>query len=118
MMKVFLIVIAGLLMVSCGNWKTGDSSYNYNPPPVKKCKMRCDERMAQCNHMCTNTFPKCQAKGKKVAAMTYARYVNQQQIAGKPINRDLNSYYDPLQCTKTTCNCQADIRACYRVCSA
>lgn len=117
MIKIRWIIAApviALFLMACGHMAQDISSGN---TPSKQCRNQCNMRHANCSSVCVNTFPKCQKKGKREAANSYSNYINEQCIAGKSINRDLGSYYDPLQCTKTTCDCNADLRACKKACT-
>lgn len=108
-----MLALMALLAAACHKKAEGTESTMTRA----QCQSQCHMLHANCRAICVNSFPKCVAKGRRVAAINYTDYIHQQRVAGKPVNRDLNSYYDPLQCTKTTCDCQADRRACDRACN-
>ena len=110
------IILFAVLAVSCK--KYGEAPYSYSGPAKKKqCIMRCHSRHHECKRSCTNTAPKCHRKAYTKTKVAFERYVDQQEIAGKPVNRDFNSFNDPLQCKKITCDCADDYALCRRVCS-
>ncbi len=65
---------------------------------------------------CTNDSQLCYANANAQADTEYKRYVKQQKIEGRLIDYDQDSFLDPLQCAKLSCDCEADYRACYKMC--
>lgn len=80
------------------------------------CAASCEQRSDQCNASCRNNCQQCQAFSKQTTMEHYRHYVHEQNVKGRSIARDLNSYRDPLQCRKITCNCRADYRVCIQSC--
>jgi len=76
------------------------------------CAASCEKRAEQCNSRCRNNCQQCQAYTDQITARHYGKYVSEQYVKGRTIARNLNSYRDPLQCRKVTCNCRADFRIC------
>ena len=81
------------------------------------CNMGCEERFQQCSQMCDNNCHTCSKSARIKTARHYQQMVREQVIQGGMISRELNSYRDPLQCRKTTCNCQADLTVCLAACT-
>ncbi len=81
------------------------------------CKNSCKERLKTCNQVCDNGCNECSLDAKCATARNYSRYIHEQNIQGGIIARELNSYRDPLQCRKTTCNCLADFNVCTQSCT-
>jgi hypothetical protein len=79
---------------------------------VKILKVNCEQRLAQCRRVCINHCSHCVNKSLRSMADNYARYIHEQNTQGKRRIRQLNSYRDPLQCRKVTCNCEADYNMC------
>lgn len=80
------------------------------------CKASCDKRLNACTKLCRNNCPQCLAAASQSTARTYAHYVHEQYVKGGFIALQLNSFRDPLQCRKTTCNCRADYQICMQSC--
>ena len=82
-----------------------------------QCLERCEERLKNCSGLCHNNCHECSNKNHSATAQHYYRWVHEQVVQGGMVSRELNSYRDPLQCRKTTCNCQADYTVCNAACS-
>ncbi len=80
------------------------------------CKINCENRLKICTKVCRNNNLQCSAAATELTAKNYAHYLHEQRVKGEFIALQLNSFCDPLQCRKTTCNCQADYRVCVRAC--
>lgn len=81
------------------------------------CKTTCQQRLMLCNQSCNNSCPGCCLSANQRAAREYNHYKHQQIIQGKSMVRQVNSYRDPLQCRKTTCECPTDYRTCIQTCA-
>ena len=81
------------------------------------CEQRCDKRAAQCQGMCQDDCQTCTEQAKVQTQKYYKRYVHGRCVEGKTIILRLQSYHDPLQCLKKTCNCADDYRVCMAACS-
>ena len=79
--------------------------------------MHCQERFKTCAKVCDKSCKTCSKEASCSAARHYNRMVHEQVVQGGMIARELNSYRDPLQCRKTTCNCQADYTVCKAACT-
>lgn len=73
---------------------------------------QCTQQYQQCKRDCINNCPNCVKKMLYATGKRYQRYLHEEKIQGKMPARELNSYRDPLQCTKVTCNCEADHQIC------
>ena len=108
-----LLWSAAICLVACASHKvvvTPDKS-----PAV--CKKTCHNRLKTCQQACHNNGAKCTFTENQSTVRRYGRYMNEQCVQGGIIMRDLQSYRDPLQCRKTTCNCWADYHVCAQSCS-
>ncbi|MCC5791120.1 MAG: acyltransferase [Legionellaceae bacterium] len=89
-------------------------------PPEKdtraQCLWQCERHFNACQQTCQNSCPKCQKTANKKASNSYDDYRNQLKVTGGYDIRQLNSYRDPLQCRKTSCNCPADLVVCRQSC--
>lgn len=84
---------------------------------LTQCQMACMKHFEFCSQNCMDNCPTCSWKGRYKAARNFSKYVSEEQVQGKKVMRELNSYRDPLQCRKVTCNCTADLVACKQSCS-
>lgn len=82
----------------------------------EQCIETCNKTKQNCQNMCTNDTSLCQKNMMLQAKLEYGDYIKEKRTEGSQINRDLNSFYDPLQCSKISCDCDRDYRACYRMC--
>lgn len=84
---------------------------------LAQCQMTCAKHFEFCSQNCVDNCPTCSWKSGQSAAANFSKYVNEQKVQGKKVMRELNSYRDPLQCRKVTCDCVADLMACKQSCS-
>lgn len=109
-----LLCILFLFLYSCSYHKsTVDSART-----VASCKQQCQKNARICDDACVNNCAACNICSKKKASNSYANYLREQCIQGGNIARELNSYCDPLQCRKTTCDCVADYKICIQSCAS
>lgn len=86
-------------------------------PALAQCQMNCMKHFEFCSQNCVDNCPNCSRKSQRHATENFSKYVIERTIQGKKVMRELNSYRDPLQCRKVTCNCVADLMACKQGCS-
>ena len=102
------IVLLALLLTGCVK--------HLNHNDLVRCELKCKQGFSQCLPACKNNCVRCMVRASQSARKHYLRYQHQQSVQGKNIVRELNSYRDPLQCRKTTCNCWADFNVCMQSC--
>ncbi|STY29389.1 acyltransferase [Legionella wadsworthii] len=85
--------------------------------PAAHCNMVCVQHFELCQQRCINNCPNCTYIAHKMAEVHFAKYVHEQKVEGKKVMRELNSYRDPLQCRKVTCDCLADLAICKKGCT-
>ncbi|MDP3268297.1 MAG: acyltransferase [Legionella sp.] len=85
--------------------------------PVPQCTMMCAQRFETCNQLCTNNCKNCSASSTHTSRENFLKYMHEKRLMGGFVTRRLNSYRDPLQCRKVTCNCKADLMACKQGCT-
>lgn len=90
---------------------------NWGISEQTKCKQACRFELKQCHSICHNNSQQCHACANANALKSYIKYQHQQCVQGKALVRELQSYRDPLQCKKTTCDCYADYRMCNQACT-
>ena len=108
------IAITGLMLLMLG---CSYQQSSVTPQNIKQCTMSCVQRLDLCKRTCTNNCPNCSAASTARATEHYKHFVHQKQIEGGIITRELNSYRDPLQCRKVTCNCPMDFITCKQGCT-
>lgn len=112
--SMFVALSAVMLLTQC---VYKDTPYSFRAPTKEqKCLSKCQVQERECVKLCTNTAEKCNLKANHETRVAYNRYLHQQIIAGKPVARDYASYYDPLKCSKVTCNCFEDAADCDNAC--
>lgn len=84
--------------------------------PAPLCALKCEKAAKICQKTCNSNCGQCTAYAKQSAGKAYTQYLREHYIMGQRITRNLNSYRDPLQCRKTTCNCHADYQVCIQAC--
>lgn len=88
-----------------------------NRQAFTQCKMICVQHLESCKQHCTNNCPRCSSASTYTSTTNYFKYVHEQQVEGGYITRGLNSYRDPLQCRKVSCNCASDFNTCIQGCT-
>jgi hypothetical protein len=81
------------------------------------CKNTCQQRFKSCKQACHNNCQGCKQSSNRSVIHHFNKYKHEQCVQGGMIIRDLNSYRDPLQCKKITCDCLADYNVCTQSCS-
>ena len=80
------------------------------------CHKTCQSRLKSCHDQFRHDCLRCKQIAHQQMTTRYQHYVQEQSIKGEIIVRRLNSYLDPLQCRKITCNCAADYQVCTQSC--
>ncbi len=88
-----------------------------DPQTINLCKTICVQHLQSCQKNCTNNCRMCSAASNYTSAKNFFKYVHEKQVEGGFITRGLNSYRDPLQCRKVTCNCTSDYTTCIQGCT-
>jgi hypothetical protein len=86
------------------------------PPLPLSCENACLAKFNTCVNICQNSCPVCQANAIEQAGNNNARYMWLQRAQGHIIAREVNSFRDPLSCTKVTCDCEDDFKICKQQC--
>lgn len=106
-----------LLLASCvSKYK---SVVAYHPPSSKNgqsCVQKCKVTRTNCQSVCHAGETNCDDVAWLRAEDDYDNYLKKQNVEGKPVYRDLSSFYNPLQCDKSACQCEEDFRVCYQMC--
>ena len=108
-MSKILSIFITLLLVSC-------VSPN-DQREIHACKDVCQHKSQNCQKVCGDDGRHCLENVMTHTKESYARYVAQQRVQAKDIALELQSFRDPLQCKKITCDCLADARLCAKACN-
>ncbi|AUH72908.1 acyltransferase [Legionella sainthelensi] len=84
---------------------------------VAQCYMTCTQHFEVCRNNCIDNCPACSTASQTSAARDFEKYVHERKAEGKKVMRELNSYRDPLQCRKVTCDCLSDLTVCKQSCA-
>lgn len=113
----FLRVICCIVLIALSGCASHQKVSVINPKSVEQCMMTCMQHHDYCKQNCVNNCPNCSAAASETAAVNLFKYVHEKQVEGGYITRGLNSYRDPLQCRKVSCNCVADLFTCKQGCT-
>lgn len=108
----FILCLAVMTLVACANQASLTPATNAKA----LCKNTCQQRFKTCSQVCHNTCRECNQASARRTSYTYDNYKHQQCVQGGIIARELNSFRDPLQCRKITCDCFADYNVCTQSC--
>ena len=100
-----------LLLLSCMN-----QAMTIKHVQSSSCKMQCLKQRHTCQQICHNDCYTCFKEVQKTVKRSYDQYIREVKTQGGVIARDLNSFKDPLQCRKTSCDCSADFEVCAQSC--
>lgn len=81
------------------------------------CLKTCEIRLNTCANTCNKTCEACEQLANQTMQDHYQGYRHDRFVQGKAVARQLQSYRDPLQCRKATCDCKADFRVCAEACA-
>ncbi|KTC78346.1 acyltransferase [Legionella brunensis] len=84
---------------------------------IAACQLSCENRATACKQTCRNNCPRCCQFSTKTTVTNYKHYKHEVCVKGDFLTLQLNSFRDPLQCRKTTCDCRADYQVCMQACS-
>lgn len=91
--------------------------YQHEMQGLQACQGPCQKQFHECTVRCTDDCKQCADRAHALAVKGYNQYKREACVQGGFIARQLQSYHDPLQCRKTTCNCLADYQTCVQACS-
>ncbi len=103
-------------MLFCLSACTSQHQHDLDAQTTRACIADCQIEMKRCQARCVNNCSACEKEAVRETKKDYQRYLKERCIEGKSLIRRLQSYHDPLQCRKTTCDCPADLRVCVESC--
>jgi hypothetical protein len=108
-----VICVACIIMLSCNSMTSSLQSKNTQ----NQCMQVCFKHLDFCKQHCDNNCRRCSRTATIEARNDYVKYLHEIKIRGGILTRGLNSYRDPLQCRKVTCNCASDFNTCKQGCT-
>lgn len=81
------------------------------------CEARCKVKAKACLRACDDSCKACEVREHHQMVQRYQDYVHEQCVQGLRTALQLQSFRDPLQCRKSSCNCPADFNVCMGACS-
>lgn len=112
LLRPLFICISICILIACTK-----TPINSNPTALASCTMICLQHLQSCQDKCTNNCPTCSTDSSYTSTRHYLNYAHEKQMQGDFNTRGLNSYRDPLQCRKVSCNCAADFVTCKQGCT-
>ncbi len=82
----------------------------------RACIKQCEIKSAACQRQCSDGCKRCEHQAAQAMKARYKTYVHEQCVQGERVALQLQSFRDPLQCRKISCDCPADYRTCVGVC--
>lgn len=116
-MKYLIRLFSFILVLGLISCSTVYTYYKARNPVVAQCLSSCRQHFDACQHKCANSCRICKAKSNISTNIRYEKYYHQQKLQGMAVNRNVESYKDPLRCLKISCNCVADLDACEQACT-
>ena len=101
-----------LSLSSCSYYK----DFAHKEQEKTACHHVCQDKLRHCLAICHNSRHDCSVSAHMHASRQHQKYQREQMIQGQDEVLELNSFRDPLQCQKTTCECREDVRVCRQFC--
>ena len=110
--KFFISCLGILILTGCSHQTVDQSVIN-----KQSCIALCQKHLEACRKNCQDSCVNCVASANRHMARRYNKYMHEEWVQGKVVTRELQSYRDPLQCRKNTCNCRVDYTICTQSCN-
>jgi hypothetical protein len=82
----------------------------------RACIDQCQIEKTHCEQRCSNGCKLCEKQNDTSMLKRYKTYIHEQCVQGERVALQLQSFRDPLQCRKISCDCPADHRICVSAC--
>ena len=109
----FILLCMLIMLPSCSVYKY----FQQKTQKINECHHACQDKLRHCLSICHNDRYNCSSAAHALAQRRYKRYLHEQSLKGQDQILELNSFRDPLQCRKTSCECLADVRVCRQFCN-
>ena len=113
-LRLCLFALMALLFLGCTRHPHQDAVVQQEK---RACVKSCETRSLACVKACNKSCEDCEILANQSMKDRYMGYRHDRFVQGRAVARQLQSYRDPLQCRKVTCDCQADYRVCAEACS-
>lgn len=110
-MRIIVLVLGITVLCSCKGYSPGHAQ------ATRVCQQHCLQAYKKCDEICHKNCEDCGTRSYRDAEARYAQYRRERCIQGGVIMRQLQSFRDPLQCRKSTCDCEADLLVCKKSCT-
>lgn len=111
--RAFGLLLALLMLHSC----TMPSHEDYKRAQDERaCINQCALKKQACAEHCQYSCKNCEKYEHNNMTKRYKKYIHEQNVQGKRVALQLQSFRDPLQCRKISCDCPADYRVCVGQC--
>ncbi len=111
--RVVFVACALLFVLSC----TSNPKDVAEAQDKRSCEQVCLKNQQSCLRTCDKSCATCQVRENEKMVRLYKTYVHEQCVQGKRVALQLQSFRDPLQCRKSSCDCPADYRVCMSACA-
>lgn len=111
--QMMLTVLCMLFLWGCSQTPHEDA---IKAQTERACVKQCDIKKAACLRQCRYSCRNCDKAEHAKMVARYKTYVHEQNVQGERVALQLQSFKDPLQCRKTSCDCYADHRICTSAC--
>ena len=113
MFRVMMVGFALLMLLSC----TSTHEEVVDAQVKRACERTCEKERQVCLRTCDKSCKACQVRENEKMVRLYKTYIHEQCAQGKRVALQLQSFRDPLQCRKSSCDCPADYRVCMSACT-
>ncbi|MDF1827082.1 MAG: hypothetical protein P1U39_02265 [Legionellaceae bacterium] len=111
--RIMVVACALLGLLSC----TSNPKDVAEAQEKRACEQICLKNQQSCLRTCDDSCKACQVRENEKMEQRYKTYVDEQCEQGKRVALQLQSFRDPLQCRKSSCDCPADYRVCMSACA-
>ena len=113
MIRVIAVSLVLLFTLSCASsHKDAEEAQTQ-----RACERTCEQQKNVCTRACDDSCKQCEVRENKKMVRFYKNYIHEQHEQGKRVALQLQSFRDPLQCRKSSCDCPADYRVCMSACA-
>jgi len=113
MVRILLALLVLLNLSSCAIPPKATAEKNQQE---RACIKQCEVVKQDCLKRCEYSCKQCDAQAHKKMVDRYQQYIHEQCVKGERVSLQLQSFRDPLECRKVSCNCSADQRVCVGQC--
>ncbi len=109
-------VMLGGVVILCSGCSLSPNEDAKRAQAERACVEQCRIEKDSCYRRCTDSCTRCERQENAAMKKRYKTYVHEQCVQGERVALQLQSFRDPLQCRKISCDCPADYRVCVSTC--